>query len=321
MNSGPDNSDDRLPERTLAPAADAPDHGGMPPSQWRPHRLRPALLFLATCLTTFLVGIYWFSNEWFAPQTWGPGLVYMLAVMSILVAHEMGHFVVARWHRIPASLPYFIPFFPSFGTMGAVIGMQGSRANRKQLFDIGIAGPLAGLVLAIPITWKGIQQAENTGILADRSEATADADAPSEPGIARQFHDPLLIKYLVRYLRPDVGEFELKLNPLLLAGWVGFLITGLNMMPISQLDGGHISYALMGRHAHTLAKVLVVLAVAYMIWQRTFAWGVMLVLVLLIGIKHPPTADDEIPLGAFRQVLGWLSLLIPVLCFPPKGIT
>ncbi|HEX3869793.1 MAG TPA: site-2 protease family protein [Pirellulales bacterium] len=228
------------------------------------------------------------------------GLQYMAAVMAILLAHELGHFFQAVRYGIPASLPFFIPMpLTPLGTMGAVIAMRGSQANRLELFDIGISGPLAGLVVAIPVAWFGIATATTTG-------------NPT------YLHDPLIMRLMVDYLHPELRPGEvLAWNPLYMAGWVGMLITGLNMMPISQLDGGHISYALWGKRAHLLARGVVLAAVVFILAQDQYTWAIMLALVVYLGTDHPRTADDYVPLGIWRRVLGWASFVIPVLCFIP----
>ncbi len=280
----------------------------------------PLVLFVATCASTFCAG----ASDW-APflflgsfrqageviaRGWPQGLLYMAAVLGILVTHEMGHFLFTLRHRIPASLPFFIPVpFLPFGTMGAVIGMSGSEADRRQLFDLGIAGPLAGLVVAIPVAWIGIQQ----------------MPAPPLEGVGLSMHAPLIFKLISGYLHPDYpADFVLypsTMNPLLMAGWVGMLITGLNMLPISQLDGGHVAFALLGRRAHLLARALLIGAILFVLVSEQYGWVLMIVLVTLMGTDHPPTADDSVPLGWPRRLLGWASLAIPVLCFPPLGIT
>jgi membrane-associated protease RseP (regulator of RpoE activity) len=287
----------------------------------RPYRRRvflPSILFLATCGSTFWVGTTNWLQIFYEPaqssmgvfDLWRQGLIYMVAVMGILLAHEMGHFLVAVRNGIPASLPYFIPvpIFP-FGTMGAVIGMQGSKADRRQLFDLGLAGPLAGLAVCIGVLWIGVLQ--------------LDPSASGGRGIT--FHHPLLLQIMIGGLRPElqnasslyVGQF----NPWLMAGWVGLLVTGLNMLPISQLDGGHVSYALLGRRAHTLARLLLICAILFVIIAEQYNWVLMVVLVTLLGTDHPRTADDAAPLGRLRTIVGWSSLAIPVLCFPVLGIS
>lgn len=284
----------------------------------------PIVLFLLTCFSTFWVGVNHWSLispaigpfdaatawRWTVYAHWDQGLTYMLAILAILLAHEMGHFVLTLIHRIPASLPYFIPvpFLSPIGTMGAVIGMAASRANRKQIFDIGIAGPIAGLVIAIPVLILGIMRLDVT--LAPRG------------GIA--YDCPLLVRILFHWLRPDLVGIDKvwvnQLNANYMAAWVGLLVTGLNMTPLSQLDGGHVIYALLTRRAHLVARVFLLLIMAYMVIFHEYMWLVMTILVTLIGVDHPPTSNDDVPLGAGRIALGWLSLLIPVLCFPPRGM-
>lgn len=243
-------------------------------------------------------------------MNWTDGLIYTGCVLSILLTHEMGHFLATLWHRIPASFPYCLPFpFSPIGTMGAVISMDGMRANRREMFDIGIAGPLAGLVVAIPITWIGISQLDMTV-------------AQSGP---YQFDSPLAVRLMMQEIQPagyESGQMpsHSQINPFYMAGWVGLLITGLNMMPVGQLDGGHITYALFGKKAHWIARVFMAFAVISMVvGAASVGLALMVALVLfLIGTDHPPTSDDTARLGPGRIVLGVLSLSIPILCFAPK---
>ena len=281
----------------------------------------PAFLFVATCLSTFLAGAMQWRTDIFLRVSpldfptvidgaihygWRNGLIYMAAVIGILLTHEMGHFLQAVRFRVPASLPFFIPLpILMTGTMGAVIGMEGSKADRKQLFDIGISGPLAGLLVAIPVIVWGIFSLD-----------------PSANKVAApdgwHLNAPLIIKLLVNWLRPELqmGN-QMILNPLLMAGWVGMLITGLNMMPISQLDGGHVIYGLFGKRAHIVARGFVCAAVAAMLYFDNYNWLLMFALVLFIGVDHPPTRDDNVKLGVTRTVIGLLSLAIPIFCFTP----
>ena len=314
---------EKTPPATEAVKTTLPDKPATEPRRRpsRPYRRRvflPLALFLATCASTFWVGTTSWLQIFYEPgyhssavfDLWRQGLVYMLAVMGILLAHEMGHFLVALRNGVPASLPYFIPvpIFP-FGTMGAVIGMQGSKADRRQLFDLGLAGPLAGLAVCIGVLWIGVLQLDPS--------PTAGRDIT--------FHHPLLLQIMIGGLRPElqnaaslsVGQF----NPCLMAGWVGLLVTGLNMLPISQLDGGHVSYALLGRRAHLLARLLLICAILFVIIGEQYNWVLMVVLVTLLGTDHPRTSDDAAKLGRVRTMIGWISLTIPVLCFPVLGIS
>ena len=288
----------------------------------------PAFLLLATCISTFFAGaMSWEPQALFGLfqsgateavmmlirqsilRHAGQGGMYMLCVIAILFAHEMGHYVATKIYRIPSTLPFFIPFpIAPIGTMGAVIAMKGQQANRREIFDIGIAGPIAGLVLAIPIVWSGVAQLDL-----------------STPGFGTYRYDlPLMVRWMYAMIHPNspaVTEIcASQVNAMFMAGWVGLLITGLNMLPLSQLDGGHITYTLFGRHSRWIARLFVGVALAYMIYSRVFIWTLMLVLIFVIGLYHPPTSDDRVPLGKARVVLGLLSLLIPVLCFPPRGL-
>ncbi len=250
-----------------------------------------AVLFALTCVSMWAVN----------------GPVYAAAAISILLAHEMGHFLQAVRYRVPASPPMFIPmpFLSPFGTMGAVIAQAGGVANRKALFDIAISGPLAGLVLALPITWIGLQEAK---IL------TPDPTAQS-----LIFGDPLILQWMIALThRPLVAGEEIGLTPLLFAGWLGIFITALNLIPIGQLDGGHILYTLIGRRAHRVAMLLIATAVGFMIYTQDLGYLVMLLLIWKMGPKHPPTADDSVPLGPVRITLGWLTLAFIIVGFTPR---
>lgn len=287
------------------------------------NRTLPIVLFVATCLSTFWVGAAKYdpmaplvSTErmWHVIQTnWLEGLTYMGAVLAILLTHEMGHFLQTVRHHIPASYPLCIPVpFNPIGTMGAVISMDGMRADRKQIFDIGIAGPLAGLAVAIPILWIGVQK----------------LDLNTEVGVREvQLNSPLIVSWMMDYLHPEWSDKAdwvgiSQVNPWFMAGWVGMLITGLNMMPISQLDGGHTLYGLFGPRAHTYARGFVVAAIAYVVinLDQAAIWTPMLILVILMGVNHPKTANDDVELDDFRWILGVASLSIPVLCFPLLGL-
>src|SRR3954468_16148880 len=283
--------------------------------------LLPILLFIATCLSTFWVG----ATNW-RPQAvdtgemwniiannWQQGLTYMGAVLAILLTHEMGHFLQTVRYRIPASYPLCIPVpFSLIGTMGAVISMDGMRANRKQIFDIGIAGPLAGLVVAAPILYIGVSYL-------DLSKAGAPNDI--------QLYNPVIVRWLIQWMHPEVADRASwvavsQLNPFFMAGWVGMLITGLNMLPVSQLDGGHTIYGLFGRDAYKIARAFIIVAIVYMVLylEEAAIWTPMLILVILLGIHHPPTADDSVELDDFRWIVGVASMAIPVLCFPLQAL-
>ncbi|HZZ29592.1 MAG TPA: site-2 protease family protein [Pirellulales bacterium] len=313
MSTGPAASFPPVPMRML----DEVDLGMRPR-----RRVLPLVLFLLTCFFTYAAGTYHWQPVAFGLQidhqganwdwdatwnqlknNWQDGLLYMSCVMAVLLAHEMGHFLMTVRYRVPASYPIFLPMpMMLTGTMGAVIGMEGFRANRRQMFDIGLAGPLAGLVVTIPLVWLGIK-------LANQS-------IPQHGELI--FGDPLLAKWLIRWLRPDIGPNEvLARNPIYMAGWVGMFVTGLNMMPISQLDGGHVIYALFLRRSRILARGFLLGAIAFIVVTGKVEWTLMVVIVTFIGVDHPRTSDDSVPLGPWRIFLGIASLVLPILCFTP----
>ncbi len=322
------------PETT---AAEGSQPGAPPPQPQYPRQRRlliPTVLFVLTCLSTFWVGIsnwqpiYELGNLFIWPEgalapsvdwmvmrrllirDWDQGLIYMGCVLAILLTHEMGHFVATLIYRIPATVPIFLPFpFNPIGTLGAVIGMEGMQADRRQIFDIGIAGPLAGLVVAFPLAVIGVSQ----------------LDLTTAPAGQLAFECPIILVWLIEWMgtpgyQPGTGQgvWISQLNPYFAAAWVGCLVTGLNMIPVGQLDGGHITHALFGKYAHWIAEAIIVLAIAFMVFRGIPHLIVMVLLLLVVGTQHPQTKDDSISLGVFRFALGVISLSIPLLCFPPN---
>ena len=269
------------------------------------------LLLVLTAATTFAAGAVGWQPLLLGVDAgladavglhWRRGLAYMVAVMAVLGAHEAGHVIAARIHGIPATLPYFIPMPVLLtGTLGAVIGMEGSRANRRQLFDIALAGPVAGLVVALPLVALGMRQ--------------------GPPAADNPFALPLVAQWLLGLVRPDlpVGT-TIAPNALFMAGWVGLLVTGLNMMPISQLDGGHVAHAILGRRGNWLARGTLLAAMTLVIVRGQYNWVAMLVVVTLLGVDHPPVRDEDRSPGPGRTFLGWCSFLIPIVTFMPEPL-
>jgi membrane-associated protease RseP (regulator of RpoE activity) len=266
--------------------------------------LLPLLLFIATCLSTLMVAIPDVGPKSNWMRAIFHGLQYSVPVMTILICHEMGHFVQAWRHGVYTSFPFFIPVpIPPIGTMGAVIAMQARMGHRRALFDIGITGPLAGLLPTILFCILGIY-------LSEVKQVTPSPDQP-------YFGSPLLFNVLISFLGKHIpAGHDLILHPIAFAGWVGLLITSINLFPIGQLDGGHVLYALLGKKANAVARILLVLAAGAIVFFRLYTWIVMIFLLILIGSAHPPTADDEEPLGWPRIILGWLTL-----AFIPIGFT
>ncbi|MGH7199617.1 MAG: site-2 protease family protein, partial [Planctomycetaceae bacterium] len=215
------------------PAASSP-HPTPEQRRVRQVRSRPKValaLFIATCLSTFFVGAVAHAGlEPTLGERLVDGLIYSAAVMGILLSHEMGHYLQARRYHVPASWPYFLPMpFTPLGTLGAVILQGAGVADRKQTFDIAISGPLAGLVVALPIAWFGVQQADVVDVV-NRADFV-------------EFGDPLLIQWMVEIIHGPLPEGKmLPPDPLAFAGWVGIFVTALNLIPIGQLDGGHMLY-------------------------------------------------------------------------------
>ncbi len=279
----------------------------------------PLILFILTCLSTFIVG--GLSHNPFVPVPaqfaelyryiqdigWETfvfrGFSYAGPVMLILLSHEMGHYLQSRRYGIPATRPIFIPMPMSpFGTMGAVILQRGGVANRKQMFDIAVSGPLAGLVFAIPFAFWG----------------TLNSTIGTKSYLAGSYSygEPLILKWMITLIHGPLAENqEVLLNPMLFAGWVGIFITALNLLPIGQLDGGHILYTLIGKKANHAARLFMIIAIVYMAYNQEFGYSLLILLLVFFGITHPPTADDTVPLGTTRIVLGWLTLAFFIIGF------
>ena len=257
----------------------------------------PVILFVATCLSTLLAGCFYFGID--------KGWMYACSVMTILLCHEAGHFLQARRCGVHASLPYFIPMpFGPIGTLGAVIAMQAGAGNRKAIFDIGITGPLAGLVPTIIFCIVGLQMTQ----LIPLDQASGDFG----------FGVPILLQLLSGWLldSPPLGYCH-AWHPIAFAGWFGLLITALNLLPIGQLDGGHVLYGLLRTNAQKVATLLLFGAVVAVFWYKLYQWSLMLFLLILIGPIHPPTANDDMPLGLGRTILGWLTLAFVLIGFTP----
>jgi membrane-associated protease RseP (regulator of RpoE activity) len=285
-------------------------------SRWR----LQAVLFVATVISMFMAGAAYAEPDGGGDGSWrwllanlGRGWTMAVPLLAILVIHELGHYVAARLHRVPASLPYFIPL-PSvgFGTLGAVIAMRERIRSRNQLLDIGAAGPLAGLVVAVVVLVIGLGQSEVKELV-----------SPSQ--MEGQCLLYLGLKRII--LGPIAAGQDVYLSATAFAGWGGLLLTSLNLIPIGQLDGGHIAYALLGERQNRLAVVLhwsLLLVFAYNLlafndWRWGLIWVVWFVLLYamrrMAGVNHPPTDPGE--LSPARRVVAVLCLLLFVALFMP----
>jgi len=259
-----------------------------------------------------------------APGSVRASLEFTLAVVTILGSHELGHYVLARRHGVSASLPYFIPLpLLGFGTLGAVIRVRDRIPTRTALVDIGAAGPLAGFVVALPFLAWGYAHSQFVAV--DPSDASFLGPASlwsvvkhGMPVIGTVYSDNLLLRGFERvFLGPRPPGMDVAGHPFVTAGWLGTLVTMLNLFPVGQLDAGHLTHALFGRRARTLGR-LTLLGLAFLAVAYSFTWVAwFLVVSLVVGVRHPPVVWPEDPLGRGR---GWVcvaTLVVAVLCFLP----
>lgn len=312
------------PEGALNPAAPVPtDQDPTRPSGWvyyggvQPPRLPsdaaqirrrgPALnvlLFLASCYTMTLAGAWSATGDFsFGARNLAAGLSYSLCLVAILGAHEMGHYLACRYYGVDASLPYFIPSLPlPIGTFGAFIRIREPIPDRKVLFDVGVAGPLAGFVVAVPVLIYGLMTAQPVPVA----------------GAIGGIDEPLLLTWLTALFGPEVPDGSaLMLAGPIMAGYVGCMATAFNLFPIGQLDGGHICFALSGR-VHRVASLV---SLACFIFLGLFAfpgWLFLATLLIMIGPKHPPLRDESSGLSRGRVLVAVAALIILVICFIPR---
>lgn len=269
-----------------------------------------AMLFI-TIGTTLIAGAWWWSN--YAPVGEGMftlhniangALYFTLPLLLILGTHEMGHYFMARYHNIKASLPFFLPMAPPLGTIGAFISIREPIPDKKSLLDVGIAGPIAGFIVAIPVTLIGLY-------LGTTMTPTA---VPPVEGIRQIWNFPVIIRGMTRLIPWTGGE---TIHPTLFAGWVGFLVTGLNLLPASQLDGGHVVRSLFGENAKYISYGAFAFLIIVGIWQY-IGWVVFAFLILFLGgVKHPPPLNDITKLDKKRFVVGGIAILILFISFHP----
>jgi len=273
-------------------------------------RIINLILFIATILSTLFVGAsYGAQSMAEAWQIWR-GWPFSLSVLLILGAHELGHYFAARHHNVPVTLPYFIPMpLSAFGTFGAFIRLQGPVSTRRALFDVGAAGPLAGLVFALPILFYGL--------------ATS-AVGPTTPGGIFEGNSLLYLiaKFAVFGRLLPGGGVDVYLNQVAWAGWVGLFVTGLNLLPVGQLDGGHVAYALLGKRAERLFWPAIVglgLLVGYAYLRGAFAltWVLWIFLLMAFGRFHARPLEDVSTLDPRRRALAVFTLGLFFLTFVP----
>jgi membrane-associated protease RseP (regulator of RpoE activity) len=333
----PERPPERVSERDPARPSDPPPEGAI--------RYRTSsILFVLTVLSVFFAGAEWVGSRYLLnprptsaleaisavirlmPHGW----IFAVPLMVILLAHEFGHFIAARIHRVPASLPYFLPLplLSIFGTLGAVILMPARIRSRNALLDIGAAGPLAGMVIALPVMAIGLEHSELIRLT----------------GAGMQEGQSLLYLLMKRMFVGEIpAGYDVNLHPTAIAGWAGFLITMINLLPVGQLDGGHIAYALFDERQNRFARWIgfgMLALFAYNLgffllkavgpkatlgvgdalgnssfWVVWFLFTRVLLLRLSGGVNHPPTEPGELSPG--RKAIAWLSLILFVLLFMP----
>jgi membrane-associated protease RseP (regulator of RpoE activity) len=280
---------------------------------------RPAiqlLLLLITVFTTLIAGTLMEGVSPGAlldrPRLLFRGVPFSFTLLIILGLHELSHYVVSRKNGIRASLPYFIPFPNILGTMGALIVSRSPFPNRKSLFDVGVAGPLASFILSVAAILVGLKE---VNLIKFSPESL-----PPGQGIF-YFGDSLLTKFLFSLRYPTIPPgYDVTLGPVAFAGWVGLFVTALNLIPMGQLDGGHISYALFGhRHALITRISMGALILVGIVFQSPL-WIVIVLLITFLGRRHTPPLNDLTPLDRPRVIIAGLAFLILVLCFIPVPI-
>jgi membrane-associated protease RseP (regulator of RpoE activity) len=232
------------------------------------------------------------------------GAPFAGTLLFILGVHEMGHYVAARIHRVHVTLPYFIPVPFGLGTFGAFIQMRSPVENRKALFDVGVAGPLAGFVVALPLMIAGLLQSQ----------------VMQPEGVRLQLGMSLLVEWLVDLFIQRGPQDAIVLSPMAIAAWFGLLVTGFNLLPMGQLDGGHIAYAVFGRFARPLALLtfLGMLLLGYMVWVGWYTWAFF---AFITGLRHPQPLNDITGLSWPRRLLGLLTLGLFFLLVTPQPFT
>ncbi len=317
-----ESSDKQLPELPVLPSE--PYFSAQPVGMPR-HRepiARYVLLFLLTVLTTtyagqlhyasFMVG---FSDRTLDLSGWSlfaHGLWYSVSILAILGCHEFGHYYACRYYRVDASAPFFLPApLPLTGTLGAFIRIRQPIPSKRALFDIGIAGPIAGFIVAVPLLLVGMYMSTVV-------EVPSDFD-----GSVLELGEPLLFKIAAWLTFDAVPEgYTVNMHPIAFAAWFGMLATALNLFPIGQLDGGHIAYAVLGRWSTQLTLGMVGCLVGLVFVSTSWlVWAVLTIgMILVMGARHPPVWDEHVPLDRTRLWLAAFAVVMFVLCFTPAPI-
>jgi len=299
------NGDGSLPAWSQEPPAIEPKPAPTEALRWR----LPLLLFVLTVLTTLMAGAMLKGVDPFSsPFAILAGFPFSATLLSILLIHEMGHYLTARHYRIQSTLPYFIPAPPFpfiIGTFGAFIRMKSPIVERKALLEVGAAGPIAGFIVAVLAVILGLQLSTTV---------------KTSLGGGMILGEPLLFRAISHWLMTIPPDSDVLLHPIAFAGWIGLFITSLNLLPIGQLDGGHIGYAVFGKRHRYIALMMVgiLIGLGALGWKGWLFWAV---LVSFLGIGHPPVMDEHVPLGRRQLVIAWTALIIFLVTFMPLPIS
>ena len=266
------------------------------------------ILFLLTIFTTLLAGAMMEGALVFSkPLEILKGIPFSITLMLILGTHEFGHYYYAQKHKVDATLPYFLPappFLFLIGTFGAFIKIKSPIYRKDALLQIGAAGPIAGFIIAVPALLVGLKL----------STVVEKVDINN----AIMLGDSLLMKLLTWVAYPNLLDTQdIMLHPMAFAGWIGLLVTMFNLLPIGQLDGGHVAYAMLGKKQNIIGKIsfLALIPLSFISLNWLF-WGILLFF-LMRSAKHPPINDINIPLSKFNKRIGYICLVIFILCFIP----
>lgn len=273
-----------------------------PPSNW----VINLILFLLTIFSTLYFGAA--GEPGFTGTQFWLGWRFSLCLLLILGSHELGHYFAARYHKVPVTLPYFIPFPTIFGTMGAFIQLKAPVKNRRALLDIGVAGPLAGMVFALPILFIGLA-------------TSAVAELPAGGYILEGNSFLYALAKIITFGRMlPAGGQDVTLNQVAWAGWVGLFVTGLNLIPLGQLDGGHVAYVLFGKQARHFYWPILATMVLLSFMSGSGAWGLFIVLLFFFGRTYAETLDEVTVLDGRRRAIAIFALILFVLVFVPTPL-
>jgi len=262
------------------------------------------VLFILTMLSTLFVGAMQTGAD-ILKDPWKIyyGLPFALTLMIILLTHELSHYFASKKHGVNATLPYFIPAPTIIGTFGAFIKMKSPIVTRKALIDIGASGPIAGFIVSVIAVLIGLHLSEIVPVAETKGALT--------------LGDSILFSFLAQtVLGVTPADSDILLNPVAFAGWIGLFVTSMNLIPVGQLDGGHIAFALLGEKQTRLSFILVLVMslLGVLLWEGWIIWAVLL---LVLGLRHPPVISWEVPLDTRRKVIGWIAFLIFILTFIP----